>query len=73
MANTDKIEMVGTVIESNRGSTFKVKLNDNDVVLNCSISGRLRMNHIRILNGDSVTVQISPYDLTRGIIIWRDK
>lgn len=54
------------------GATFKVQLENNHVVL-AHISGKLRMNYIRILPGDKVTIEMSPYDLTKGRIIWRDK
>lgn len=73
MGNTDKIELEGVVVDSIRGTKFKVKLNDNDAIVDCTIAGKLRMNNIRILVGDNVTVSISPYDLTKGIITWRTK
>lgn len=72
MAN-DKIEMEGEVLESLRGARFKVKLTDNGLIVDCTLSGRMRQNYIRIIPGDKVIVQISPYDLTRGIITWRTK
>lgn len=73
MSNADKFELTGEVVSVNKGTNFDVKLDDNDAIVNCTISGRLRVNRIRILLGDHVTVQISPYDLTKGIIVWRDK
>ena len=73
MASNDKMEFEGTVVEVNKGTKFKVKLKDNNMLVDCTLSGRLRMNYIKIIQGDRVTVSISPYDLTRGIITWRYK
>lgn len=73
MANNDKIELDGVVTDALKGMKFKVKLDDNGMEVLCSVSGKMRMNNIRILEGDKVTVQISPYDLTKGIITWRHK
>ena len=73
MASNDKMEFEGTVVEVNNGTKFKVKLKDNNMLVDCTLSGRLRMNYIKIIQGDRVTVSISPYDLTRGIITWRYK
>ena len=70
MAKEDSIEMEGVVLESLPNTTFRVKL-DNDHVINAHISGRMRKNYIRILTGDKVTVELTPYDLTRGRIIFR--
>ncbi|HIH2763174.1 MAG TPA: translation initiation factor IF-1 [Candidatus Azoamicus sp.] len=64
------MEFKGTVIESLPNATFKVKL-ENEHVINAHISGRMRKNYIRILTGDSVIVEISPYDLSKGRIIYR--
>lgn len=72
MAKNDNIEVVGTVLESLPNATFKVKL-ENDFVVLAHISGKMRMNYIRILPGDKVRVELSPYDLTKGRITWRDK
>lgn len=72
MAN-DKIEMEGIVTKVLPGTKFIVTLSDNGMEVTCTISGKLRKNYIRILLDDKVTVQISPYDLTRGIITWRTK
>ena len=72
MAN-DKIEMEGIVTKVLPGTKFIVTLLDNGMEVTCTISGKLRKNYIRILLDDKVTVQISPYDLTRGIITWRTK
>ena len=66
------IEVEGTVTEALPNAMFRVKLeNDHEVLAH--ISGKLRMNFIRILPGDKVTLEMSPYDLSKGRIIWRDK
>ena len=72
MAGKDTIEMQGTVIEVLPNTVFRVKL-ENDHVITAHISGRMRRNYIRILNGDSVTVEMSPYDLSKGRITFRSK
>ncbi len=72
MAKDDMIEVEGTVVESLPNTTFRVKIGTGHIIL-AHISGKLRMNYIRILPGDKVTVQMSPYDLTRGRITWRTK
>ena len=72
MPKDDVIEFEGTVVEALPNTTFKVKL-PNDMIVTAHISGKLRMNYIRILPGDKVTIQMSPYDLTRGRITWRSK
>ncbi len=72
MAKEEAIEMEGVVIESLPNTNFKVKL-DNNHVVNAHISGKMRKNYIRILLGDRVTVQLTPYDLTKGRIIFRNK
>ena len=72
MAKDDVIELAGTVVESLPNTTFRVDIGNGHVIL-AHISGKLRMNFIRILPGDKVTVQMSPYDLTRGRITWRSK
>ena len=72
MPKADEIEMEGTVLEKLPNAMFRVKLeNDHEVLAH--ISGKLRMNFIRILPGDKVTLEMSPYDLSKGRIIWRDK
>lgn len=72
MSKQDVIEIEGTVVEALPNATFKVKLpNDHEILAH--ISGKLRMNFIRILPGDKVTVEMSPYDLTKGRITWRSK
>lgn len=73
MSKQDMIEVEGVVVEALPNATFKVKLLENDVVITATISGKLRMNYIRILPGDKVTLDMSPYDLTRGRITWRSK
>ena len=72
MAKDDVIELEGTVVESLPNTTFRVDIGNGHVIL-AHLSGKLRMNFIRILPGDKVTVQMSPYDLTRGRITWRSK
>ncbi|MDD6254641.1 MAG: translation initiation factor IF-1 [Anaerovoracaceae bacterium] len=72
MSKKDAIEVFGTVVEAMPNAMFKVKL-DNDFEVLAHISGKIRMNFIRILPGDRVKVELSPYDLTRGRITWRDK
>ena len=72
MAKKDNIEVMGTVLEALPNAMFKVKL-DNDFVVLATISGKMRMNFIRILPGDKVKLELSPYDLSRGRITWRDK
>ena len=72
MAGKDTIEMQGTVIEVLPNTVFRVKL-ENEHVITAHISGRMRKNYIRILNGDSVTVEMSPYDLSKGRITFRSK
>ena len=72
MAKSDMIELEGTVVEALPNTTFRVDIGNDHIILD-HIYGKLRMNFIRILPGDKVTVQISPYDLTRGRITWRSK
>lgn len=72
MAGKDTIEMQGTVTEVLPNTVFRVKL-ENDHVITAHISGRMRKNYIRILNGDKVTVEMSPYDLSKGRITFRSK
>jgi len=67
----DAIRLRGEVVESLPNSMFRVKLNSNHVVL-CHISGRMRKHYIRILTGDHVTVEFSPYDVTKGRIVYRE-
>lgn len=72
MAKEEAIEMEGVVIESLPNTNFKVKL-DNGHVVNAHISGRMRKHYIRILLGDRVTVALTPYDLTKGRITFRNR
>ena len=72
MSKDDVIEMEGTVVEALPNTMFQVDIGNGHTIL-AYISGKLRMNFIRILPGDKVTVQMSPYDLTRGRITWRSK
>ena len=72
MARDDMIELEGIVVESLPNTMFHVDIGNGHTIL-AHISGKLRMNFIRILPGDKVTVQMSPYDLTRGRITWRSK
>lgn len=72
MAKDDVIELEGTVVEALPNAMFQVELPNGHKIL-AHISGKLRMNFIRILPGDKVTVQMSSYDLTRGRITWRSK
>ena len=72
MAKEDRIEMQGEVLENLPNATFRVKLENGHVVLGY-ISGKMRMNYIRILPGDRVRIEMSPYDLTKGRIVFRYK
>mgnify|MGYP002691789389 FL=1 len=72
MAKEDVIEVEGVVVETLANTTFKVELENGHQILG-HISGKLRMNYIKILPGDKVKVELSPYDLTRGRITWRAK
>ena len=72
MAKSDMIEVEGVVEEALPNTKFQVDIGNGHIIL-AHISGKLRMNFIRILPGDKVTVEMSPYDLTRGRITWRTK
>ena len=72
MAKEDVIEMQGEVTENLPNATFRVRLENGHMVLG-HISGKIRMHYIRILPGDKVTVQLTPYDLTKGRIVFRTK
>jgi translation initiation factor IF-1 len=72
MAKEDVIQMQGEIMETLPNATFRVRLENGHVVLG-HISGKMRMNYIRILPGDKVTVEMTPYDLTRGRIVFRAK
>ena len=72
MSKSDVLEMEGTVLEKLPNAMFQVQLENGMKVL-AHISGKLRMNYSKIVPGDKVTLELSPYDLTKGRIIWRDK
>ena len=72
MSKKDVIELEGTILEALPNAMFKVELENGHTILG-HISGKMRMNYIKILPGDVVTVQISPYDLSRGRIVYRNK
>ncbi len=72
MSKQDMIELEGTVVEAMPNAMFKVRIQGDHMIL-AHISGKLRMNYIKILPGDNVTVEMSPYDLTKGRITWRSK
>jgi translation initiation factor IF-1 len=71
MSDRDRLEMDGEVVDANKGK-FKVKVNDSLFVL-CTLSGKIRMNSVRILVGDRVTIEVSEYDTTQGRITYRHK
>ena len=72
MSKADVIEIEGVVVEKLPNAMFKVEMENGHIVL-AHISGKLRMNFIKILPGDKVTLEMSPYDLSKGRIVWRDK
>ncbi len=72
MSNEDVIETEGVIVEALPNANFTVKLS-NGHVITAYISGKLRMHYIKIIPGDSVKLEMSPYDLTKGRIIWRSK
>ena len=72
MTKQDVIEVEGIVLESLPNAMFKVELQNKHVIL-AHVSGKLRMNYIRIVPGDKVKIEMSPYDLTKGRITWRAK
>jgi len=72
VSKEDMIELEGVVVEAMPNAMFKVEIQGGHVIL-AHISGKLRMNFIRILPGDKVTVEMSPYDLSKGRITWRSK
>lgn len=72
MSKTDVVELNGVVTDLLKGAQFKVQLENNHMIT-AHLSGKLRQNKIKIIEGDSVVVQLSPYDLTRGRITWRNK
>ncbi len=72
MAKEDEIELEGTVVETLPNTTFRVEL-ENGHTITAHISGKMRKHYIRILRGDKVIVQMTPYDLTKGRIVYRNK
>jgi translation initiation factor IF-1 len=70
MASDDLIEMEGSIVDTFRGGMFKV-ITDNEVVVMCRPSGKMRVNRINLVHGDKVLIQVSPYDLTKGRIVRR--
>ena len=72
MSKADVIEVEGRVLEKLPNATFQVQLENGHTIF-AHISGKLRMNFIRIIPGDKVLIEMSPYDLTKGRIVWRDK
>ena len=72
MSKEDVIEAEGKVIEVLPGTNFRVELTNGHVIV-AYVSGKLRKNYIKILEGDAVKVELSPYDLTKGRIVWRNK
>ncbi|MFN4263138.1 MAG: translation initiation factor IF-1 [Thioalkalivibrionaceae bacterium] len=72
MAKEDEIELEGVVVETLPNTMFRVEL-ENKHVITAHISGKMRKHYIRILRGDKVTVQMTPYDLTKGRIVYRSK
>ena len=72
MSKEENIEMIDTVVESLPNTTFRVEL-ENGHMINAHISGRMRKHYIRILTGDKVKVEMTPYDLSKGRIIFREK
>ncbi len=72
MSKNDVIELEGVVLEKLPNATFQVELENGHKII-AHISGKLRMNFIKIIPGDKVMIEMSPYDLTKGRIVWRDK
>ncbi|HEY8423661.1 MAG TPA: translation initiation factor IF-1 [Clostridia bacterium] len=72
MPRDENIEAEGVVVEAMRGTMFKVKLS-NGHIITATLSGKLRINYIRVMPGDHVKVELSPYDITKGRITWRGK
>ena len=72
MANSDRFQMSGTIVETLKGGQFKVKL-ENGVICTGIIAGKLRINYIKLITGDNVLVDLSPSDVTKCRIIYREK
>ena len=78
MSKEDCLELTGVVIDCHKGANFDVELTDvpdavKGMIVNCTLPGKMRTNYIKILKGDNVTIEVSPYDLTKGRITWRNK
>ena len=73
MDQVDKIQADGEVVEALPNATFRVKLNDSDKIILCHLAGKMRLYRIRVLPGDKVKVEQTPYDDTKGRIVYRDK
>lgn len=73
MAINDHIKKEGVVIDRLPGCQFKVRLTKNEHIVTCHLAGKLRQNKIKILIGDKVDVELTPYDISKGIIVWRTK
>jgi translation initiation factor IF-1 len=69
----EAIKVTGVIIERCRGAKFKAMVDNTDKVITCSLSGKMRTHNITIVEGDHVEIEISPYDLTNGRIVWRTK
>lgn len=72
MPKDENIEAEGVVVEALRGAVFKVRLTNGHIVT-ATLSGKLRVHYIRVLQGDHVKIELSPYDITKGRIVWRGK
>lgn len=73
MAKQEPITVLGTILETLPGTTFSVKLDNSEHTVLCHLSGKIRKNNIKILIGDKVQIELSPYDLTKGRIVYRNK
>jgi translation initiation factor IF-1 len=73
LSKEDSIPVEGIVEEALPNATFKIRVKDSNHIVMARVSGKMRMNNIRILTGDKVTVEVSPYDLSRGRIVYRHK
>lgn len=69
----DAIKMIGKVIQAFNSSEYEVELVENKIKINAHVSGKMKLHHIKIIPGDQVEVEISPYDLTKGRIVYRHK
>lgn len=71
MAKSDNIEFEGVIVDKLPGTKFKVQL-ENGHIVQCGISGKMRMSNIRLVEGDKVKIAMSPYDINNGYIVWRN-